>query len=80
MAKQTTQLRLRISPTIPFLTPDQERCLIREVREMLIDGARLALHRRLGETITKICSDRKVAYLRKPVEQHAEWEADFQRQ
>jgi len=44
---------------------------------MLIDGARLVLHRRLGETIPKICSSRKVAYLRKPVEQHADWTYDL---
>ena len=71
----TRELRLRISWN-PWLTPGKEVYIINELREMLRSKAELVEHRRLGEKLLKIIGGGKTAYLRKPTEQHPDWDFD----
>ena len=71
----TRELRLRISWN-PWLTSGKEVYIINELREMLRNKAQLVEHRRLGEKLLKIIGGGKTAYLRKPTEQHPDWDFD----
>ena len=68
-------LRLRISWN-PWLTPYIELSIVNELKEIFKNGAELVEHRRLGERLLKVIGGGKTAYVRKPTEQHPDWDLD----
>ena len=69
-------LRLRISPELR-LSSAYEATLIEQLRTIVQHGdARLIKQTLQGEPITKILGGRKTIFLRKPVEQHPDWDFD----
>jgi len=68
-------LRLRISWN-PWLTPYIELSIVNELKEIFKNGAELVEHRRLGERLLKVIGGGKTAYMRKPTEQHPDWDLD----